>query len=210
MTMFLEIFPSDLDPPLPVEILETNEMDYMIKHIENFTENYKGAFPERKLNILVLDTSGKCICITRLFKPLPLPEFGDNLSTMFANASVYEESVSSKNSTPNKKKSSKNQSSDDTVTRSTKSVISTIVGDGRRSSNKTLKDTFEMRSLDENLPDNGERGLASKIQMCTRFVAMIPLFELNPLSNHSVVLSGYVSFKKISVLLFLITMTNIK
>lgn len=196
MTMFLEIFPSYLDPPLPVEILETNEMDYMIKHIENFTETYKNAFPQRKLNILVLDTSGKYICITRLFKPLPLPEFGDNLSTIFANASAYEESVSSKNSTPNKKKSSKNQSGDDAATRSTKSVISTIVGEVRRSS-KTVKETFEMKSLDENLTDNAERGLAGKIHICTRFVAMIPLFELNNLSNHSVALSGYVSFIKI-------------
>ena len=51
----------------------SSEMVNLEKHLEEWLEEVNILFPNRKIKTLVLDISGKSVCVTRFIKALPLP-----------------------------------------------------------------------------------------------------------------------------------------
>jgi hypothetical protein len=53
--------------------LESNELAFMEEHLENWESQVTKQVPHRKVKTLVIDISGKSVCITRFFRPLAPP-----------------------------------------------------------------------------------------------------------------------------------------
>jgi coiled-coil and C2 domain-containing protein 2A len=53
--------------------LESNELAFMEVHLENWEFQVAKQVPHRKVKILVIDISGKSVCITRFFRSLAPP-----------------------------------------------------------------------------------------------------------------------------------------
>lgn len=185
ISMHVEIFPySNNVPQIQLyEKLNSNEMDETLQYLREFSENYLSQFPDRKLSMLVIDSSGNSICITRFFHPIVLFEFGECLKTI-CETTPRDDSSSSKNSTLKKK------GRDDTA-RTLQSLLSTNLGEKRRLS-KSTKESFEMKTMDENITSGIEFTLTNKIQICARYVSLIPLHNSQLLHNQFVVLSAIV------------------
>ncbi|KAI5694892.1 hypothetical protein M8J75_007313 [Diaphorina citri] len=79
LTLILMVQPP-LNPPEPLtENLDCSEAPYVEKHLRQFQADYKLRFPHREMKSLVIDVTGKCVCVTRYFRPLAPPSFGDNV-----------------------------------------------------------------------------------------------------------------------------------
>lgn len=80
LTLFIMVQPP-LNPPEPLrEHLECSEAPYVEKYLRQFEAEYKMQFPHRDMKSLVIDVTGKCVCVTRYFRPLAPPNFGDNVT----------------------------------------------------------------------------------------------------------------------------------
>ncbi|XP_033609176.1 coiled-coil and C2 domain-containing protein 2A isoform X2 [Cryptotermes secundus] len=73
LSLFITVQPP-LNPPEPFkEKLESSELPFMEEHLENWELQVAKQFPHRKVKTLVIDISGKSVCITRFFRPLAPP-----------------------------------------------------------------------------------------------------------------------------------------
>ncbi|XP_073975162.1 coiled-coil and C2 domain containing 2A isoform X3 [Rhodnius prolixus] len=74
LTVFIIVHPP-LHPPTPLqEKLKTSEETVLEQHLEQWLFESTKEFPNRHVPSLVLDSSGKSVCITRYFRPIPPPE----------------------------------------------------------------------------------------------------------------------------------------
>lgn len=185
LSMYLEIFPNYREAP-QIQLykkLNSNEIDLMLQHLNCFSETYLAQFSNRKLNILVIDSGGKNICITRFFQPIPMFQFNECLKAIFE--STPRDNSSSKSSSFRKK-----QLKAEEMPRTIQSMLSTNLNVKRLSI--PTKESFEMKTIDDNSITD-ELTLAMKMQICVRFVAMIPLHNTQLMHNQFVVLSAAVS-----------------
>lgn len=60
------------------EKMECSETPNLEKHLEGWLEEVTNLFPHRKVKALVLDITGKSVCVTRFVRPLPLPPIGED------------------------------------------------------------------------------------------------------------------------------------
>ncbi|KAK6617101.1 hypothetical protein RUM43_014703 [Polyplax serrata] len=78
ITLFVTVQPA-LNPPKPImEKMECSETPNLEKHLEGWLEEVTNLFPHRKVKALVLDITGKSVCVTRFVRPLPLPPIGED------------------------------------------------------------------------------------------------------------------------------------
>lgn len=55
------------------EKIESSEEVYLEQHVEHWLAEVKKAFPNRYVPALVMDSSGKSVCVTRFFKDIKPP-----------------------------------------------------------------------------------------------------------------------------------------
>ncbi|XP_021920038.1 coiled-coil and C2 domain-containing protein 2A isoform X3 [Zootermopsis nevadensis] len=73
LSLFITVQPA-LNPPEPFkEKLESSELAFMEEHLENWESQVAKQVPHRKVKTLVIDISGKSVCVTRFFQPLAPP-----------------------------------------------------------------------------------------------------------------------------------------
>lgn len=61
--------------------MESSEVSSLEKHLEGWQQEVASLFPHRKIKTLVIDITGKSVCVTRFVKPLPSPEVIENEKT---------------------------------------------------------------------------------------------------------------------------------
>ncbi|XP_069688134.1 coiled-coil and C2 domain-containing protein 2A [Periplaneta americana] len=73
LTLFITVQPA-LNPPEPFkEKLESSELTYVEEHLQKWESQVTDQVPNRKVKTLVIDISGKSVCVTRFFRPLAPP-----------------------------------------------------------------------------------------------------------------------------------------
>uniref|UniRef100_A0A8D8ZRV5 Coiled-coil and C2 domain-containing protein 2A n=1 Tax=Cacopsylla melanoneura TaxID=428564 RepID=A0A8D8ZRV5_9HEMI len=79
LTLFIMVQPP-LNTPEPLtENLECSEAPYVEKYLRQYAAEYRVRFPHRDVKTLVIDVTGKCVCVTRYFRALAPPSFGENI-----------------------------------------------------------------------------------------------------------------------------------
>ncbi|XP_034250216.1 coiled-coil and C2 domain-containing protein 2A [Thrips palmi] len=73
LNLFITVLPV-LNPPEPFnERLDSSEVSVLEEHLLHFEEEMNVVVPHRQFKTLVIDASGKSVCITRFFRPLTPP-----------------------------------------------------------------------------------------------------------------------------------------
>ncbi|XP_014273915.1 coiled-coil and C2 domain-containing protein 2A [Halyomorpha halys] len=89
LTVFLIVHPP-LHPPSPLqEKIESSEEVYLEQHLEHWLGEVKKAFPNRYVPALVMDSSGRSVCVTRFFKDIKPPEISPDVNTTPEMAARY-------------------------------------------------------------------------------------------------------------------------
>ncbi|GLH06303.1 Coiled-coil and C2 domain-containing protein 2A [Gryllus bimaculatus] len=74
LTIFISVQPA-LNPPEPFkEQLECGEPPYLQEHLQNWEQEVLALYPHRKPKTLVVDISGKSMCVTRFIRAIAPPE----------------------------------------------------------------------------------------------------------------------------------------